>query len=581
MKKIALCATLLSSCVFGSAIADDVLRQYIPADTPLLLSRPASAKGITLSATQRQFLDALSEKWIGEPDAENADSTGYHNRLFLSSLYRGLFVNYPSPDAHYQQMGIDASQASYFYTLGLQPVHKFVLSDEKQFWRYIDTLANEAKATYQEKTLEDVSYRVYRLHDDAVDFPLLIIAVNDDVATFTLDSPASSSAPSANVSNLTQALGLEKPAQSLANNQTLNQLKREYASANTAGGLGYIDIRQIVAGFTQLQQGQLATQLNEIAKGDPKLQEQIAIATTPACQRDFTAIANNWPRIIIHYGADQQAFNLDFTLESNNSTVMNALFSAQGQNPAFITERHTELAASFGLKGNSLANAIITIANELQTPASQCEPIAKVQQQMKSMDFNRAHILTPILFGLEGVSYALNNSHQGELKPTLNSESDMMLSIRAQNPIQWLLTTTATRADLAQAVSKLRRAGSGVEVDVTDSLTAPFDHRIFAQYQGKNAFLYTQGAAREVISDNINTDVMNQSLFTLAFDSSIFNNEFHLENLGIDQEIADILTSAEPRENLFINDLPEANVRYNIRIGDDNKIYFEGTATIK
>ncbi|MGT0150183.1 hypothetical protein ACT691_14555 [Vibrio metschnikovii] len=76
------------------------------------------------------------------------------------------------------------------YTLGLVPVYKLQLENSDAFWRTISQVEQETEATYQTGQFGEVTYRrTYRLTEEEDEDIGLIIAVGNQVATFTPDLP--------------------------------------------------------------------------------------------------------------------------------------------------------------------------------------------------------------------------------------------------------------------------------------------------------------------------------------------------------------------------------------------------------
>ena len=104
------------------------------------------------------------------------------------------------------------------YAQGLMPIVRFQVADQSSIIKSIKQSADEAGIAYTTENLEGVSYTRFAIELEGLDNFNLIASTHNNWATLTLTTALS------NDQDLRIALGVEKPAQSLAETKKLPEL---------------------------------------------------------------------------------------------------------------------------------------------------------------------------------------------------------------------------------------------------------------------------------------------------------------------------------------------------------------------
>lgn len=406
---------------------------------------------------------------------------------FIVAYLDGYLKSTADKKAFKSYLGTSDKTKPVFYTLGMIPVYKIELEDPAAFWNTIDQKEQEVGATHQAGKVEHIDYRRYQLTDKRDGDLGLIIAVDGQIATFTIDIPVLGEQ-----NPLKMALGIEKPQHSLADSTILSDLQKKYGPQHTV--YAYFDHQAVIKGLTQPDSNLFAQQLDVLVPNNrnPFIQE----IRQPACQSDFAAIGKNWPRTVSfsQYKTNngQITFNGQLIVESNNQVILDALKSLRGFLPTMGNAQDSIFDIGYGLNVAKLAPAVSTIWNELQQPTYSCELIADIQRNMGTE--NPAAMLSmgaSMLNGVKGMHFTLNDM-------TLNQETplerqfdklDFLVSLSAEEPIMLLQTAQMFIPQLSQ----LNIQPNGTPVDVSHLVEdqTGIQTPMFARLNDKHLVLYS------------------------------------------------------------------------------------------
>lgn len=373
------------------------------------------------------------------------------------------------------------------YTLGLVPVYKLQLENSDAFWRTISQVEQETGATYQTGQFGEVTYRRYRLTEEEDEDIGLIIAVGNQVATFTLDLPMLGEE-----NPLKLALGIEKPQLSFAQSDRFSELKTKYGQQYS--NYAYLDHQAIIQGLTQPASNRIARQLEVLQQqtSEPFLDE----IRHPNCQTELAAIARNWPRTVglaeysMHNG--QAAIKGKLVIESHNQMLINALKAIRGFLPEVTDPTERIFSIGLGLDVSKLATSVGSIWNDLRQPSYSCGLLADFQQSLG--DENPATMLSlgaSMLGSVKGMHFALNDL-------TLDTEHpfgpqwdklDFLFTLSANQPENLLLSAQMFVPELAQLT--LEANGEPIDLSTLVSAETGMQTPLFARLNDKHLALYS------------------------------------------------------------------------------------------
>nr|WP_254620234.1 hypothetical protein [Vibrio metschnikovii] len=373
------------------------------------------------------------------------------------------------------------------YTLGLVPVYKLQLENSDAFWRTISQVEQETGATYQAGQFGEVTYRRYRLTEEEDEDIGLIIAVGNQVATFTLDLPMLGEE-----NPLKLALGIEKPQLSFAQSDRFSELKTKYGQQYS--NYAYLDHQAIIQGLTQPASNRIARQLEVLQQqtSEPFLDE----IRHPNCQTELAAIARNWPRTVglaeysMHNG--QAAIKGKLVIESHNQVLINALKAIRGFLPEVTDPTERIFSIGLGLDVSKLATSVGSIWNDLRQPSYSCDFLADFQQSLG--DENPATMLSlgaSMLGSVKGMHFALNDL-------TLDTEHpfgpqwdklDFLFTLSANQPENLLLSAQMFVPELAQLT--LEANGEPIDLSTLVSAETGIQTPLFARLNDKHLALYS------------------------------------------------------------------------------------------
>ncbi|MBC5830330.1 hypothetical protein [Vibrio metschnikovii] len=373
------------------------------------------------------------------------------------------------------------------YTLGLVPVYKLQLENSDAFWRTISQVEQETGATYQASQFGEVTYRRYRLTEEEDEDIGLIIAVGNQVATFTLDLPMLGEE-----NPLKLALGIEKPQLSFAQSDRFSELKTKYGQQYS--NYAYLDHQAIIQGLTQPASNRIARQLEVLQQqtSEPFLDE----IRHPNCQTELAAIARNWPRTVglaeysMHNG--QAAIKGKLVIESHNQVIINALKAIRGFLPEVTDPTERIFSIGLGLDVSKLATSVGSIWNDLRQPSYSCGLLADFQQSLG--DENPATMLSlgaSMLSSVKGMHFALNDL-------TLDTEHpfgpqwdklDFLFTLSANQPENLLLSAQMFVPELAQLT--LEANGEPIDLSTLVRAETGMQTPLFARLNDKHLALYS------------------------------------------------------------------------------------------
>src|SRR5215469_3162250 len=228
---LALTGLVLAAC---SHKDKDAPLAFVPADTPYVLANLDVLDNDTRQAVFTQ-IDAEMPAQVAQmkAQADQLATTDPDMAKYLRTV-AGEFDG-KTAEQLIQAAGIDPKGYGAFYGLGLSPVLRMQLADAKAFDSFVAKLQNDYGKKFEVATLGTQSYQRYVAPTSHLQF---IIAVVGKQAVLAM-LPDNASQPL-----LRQALGLDRPAKSIQDADTLTDLAKAKGYAKWA--VGEVDLTRLL-----------------------------------------------------------------------------------------------------------------------------------------------------------------------------------------------------------------------------------------------------------------------------------------------------------------------------------------------
>lgn len=383
-----------------------------------------------------QMPDSIDPKEMLGSVKNMAESQG---QLMILQLWAEHYKTVVSQKDSLDSWGIADSPLIAAYAVGLVPVLRISLKDVSQFQKKMEEIEGKAQVKAEPETVGSAVFKRYPLLDSEQKISL-IIGTDKQHAVFLLDFGIESE----QVLSLV-ALGQSKPEKSLAESKRLESLRAEYKL--DPAFVGYVDHRQIVTGLTTKDGNRMAKMVQKLAA---KLPEQSAKSfaelQTEGCQKDFHAMAANWPRLIFGY----TAFDLKSTpsrmdsitvLESKDKTFLDRLRSLRGFIPDY-TDNPAAFSFALGLAAENIGPFLMQQWGDLTSKQYSCAPLQEGQNELKTTNpamLSMAAAGIGMAAGVRGLAFSLfdlqmDKSAQAEQAQPMPKSIDALLSLSAINP---------------------------------------------------------------------------------------------------------------------------------------------------
>ncbi|MEL4270930.1 hypothetical protein [Shewanella xiamenensis] len=473
MKKIVIAAAIIAAGAgaywytqhgSSSSASANPLLDYIPADTPVFTGqlKPFPLKNYlqSISSNYQQYsTDSLAQ--LGDLDGPMAK--------FFVSIYKQYMDGMKDPTALLKTFGLPNEIKPYFYTLGVVPVLKTDINQIDAFWAVLDKAEQESGYTHEKRTLAGIDYRAYSFAEEgSTDKADLLFAHKDGILTVTFS--ASSIEPEV----LEMALGLKKPAQSLAASGMLQEIIKTHGFMDDS--ISFINHVEIVKAITSQDGNMLAKQLTKFLAEEGQGEDPLAQIRTPECRTELTAIAANWPRTVGGLTAftsteKESHMAASFVIESKNQAILTALQKMRGFIPAHLADiNSTIFSMGLGIDVNEVAPSLTAIWDDLQKPQLTCAPLAELQAELSQQSPAMLGMFTGMANGVKGLSVSLLDYKMSsqDQEPKLES-LDALISLTADNPSMLFNMVKP----FAPMLAELQVADNGEPTDLSPLLMLP------------------------------------------------------------------------------------------------------------
>ncbi|MFB2656889.1 hypothetical protein [Shewanella xiamenensis] len=473
MKKIVIAAAIIAAGAgaywytqhgSSSSASANPLLDYIPADTPVFTGqlKPFPLKNYlqSISSNYQQYsTDSLAQ--LGDLDSPMAK--------FFVSIYKQYMDGMKDPTALLKTFGLPNEIKPYFYTLGVVPVLKTDINQIDAFWAVLDKAEQESGYTHEKRTLAGIDYRAYSFAEEgSTDKADLLFAHKDGILTVTFS--ASSIEPEV----LEMALGLKKPAQSLAASGMLQEIIKTHGFMDDS--ISFINHVEIVKAITSQDGNMLAKQLTKFLAEEGQGEDPLAQIRTPECRTELTAIAANWPRTVGGLTAftsteKESHMAASFVIESKNQAILTALQKMRGFIPAHLADiNSTIFSMGLGIDVNEVAPSLTAIWDDLQKPQLTCAPLAELQAELSQQSPAMLGMFTGMANGVKGLSVSLLDYKMSsqDQEPKLES-LDALISLTTDNPSMLFNMVKP----FAPMLAELQVADNGEPTDLSPLLMLP------------------------------------------------------------------------------------------------------------
>lgn len=394
----------------------------IPSDTLFYIGslEPISVKDMMSSmSSMYQFTDHSLQPAMDELFSKT-DSAG--GKLVIS-LFNFFMAGMNDPQAMFEKTGARDELFSSLYSVGLMPVLRYE-ADKDRFDQFIAMLEADAQVSGISKELNGVAYRSYPLTEGAPKALELIVAHHEGDAIFTV--VLNDTAPQ----NLTIALGLQPPTQSLRDSGTVQEIQNEYGYLPDY--LGYLSVKEVITALTSNDNsaGQMLAGLDE---GDQAWLQEIR---SPECASEFSSIADVWPRWVTGYRAlefNEKGFSGEFhmAIEIKHDALTATLQKIRGHLPSDLRSGIPHIfSVALGLDVSRIDEVLGEIAGHAEALQYQCSLLQTLNGTADSINGVRPMVAmsTGMARGVKGLRMSLFDI-QGDLQSGEVSDVDALISL--------------------------------------------------------------------------------------------------------------------------------------------------------
>lgn len=409
--------------------------EFVPADTDLFFGY---TEPVPASELWREWQRQSATGDRGTLDSARIAETHGAAAGILAALYQeSLDALASRREQPLTALGLDASGITAFYTAGAQPVLRLALAEAQPFWDAVERAETQAAVSGETESTDGARLRRYPLGGDTE--AELVIATVAAYAVLTVDLPTLDEA------DRRLALGLDTPAESLADSGRLASLAERHDTLPWA--TGFLDHEAIVEALTGDDREDYSRLLAALAghrDTDP------GGAIDPGCRADARAIAALWPRTVFGLRtADPETGKLaaHVGFVGTDAELLNTLARLRGQIPG--TVRHGRIGgAALGLDLSELVPVLQTLMSRMAAAEWTCPELIDLQQRADPGALAQIAFVTALAGDLKGIAVAIDAANFGAETPG----ADAVLEIATPRPDQlWQMAAPFLPSQPAQA----------------------------------------------------------------------------------------------------------------------------------
>lgn len=417
--------------------------EYVPADTAVFSAQLEPVDLPSYLSSIGMGPQYYSTAALAQLDAQ-LQAAQSSSEKFVLALGKQYLSALATPAEISVKTGIKSQMRSLLYLVGLAPVLKVELGDEKAFWAMFDAIEQQSGLSHSPQQLSEQKYRQYKLSHEELTLDLLV-SVKDGWATLTLTSDKLDPA------HLAIALGTQKPEQSLHSTKYLQQVTKKYELDQ--GSVGYVSSLELSKVLTSKDGNRLAKDVEAI------MGTELGVALAPwreaNCQTDVAAIATSWPGLFasnrFNIAAAATTVHSKLLIPTENAQTVAALEQLQGFIPAGLGEISGQTALlemALGIDVGQLSASVGKLWDSLTTTQYQCAPLVEWQQALKQNNPMPMLMMAGMAAGVQGLSLKVNQLEIDAVQQVPKT-ADALFVLSASNVKQLFDSVKALQPSLA------------------------------------------------------------------------------------------------------------------------------------
>ncbi|NVK23060.1 MAG: hypothetical protein HWD86_11135 [Kangiellaceae bacterium] len=512
-------------------IGDNEVLAYVPADTIFFTGslEPISFEK-AMAMSQKMGMDPSAFMMMDSDSLEiNADAPDALR--FLLGFY-GKYMQGFADNNLTKSMGVNNDLNAAAYMVGAIPVMRVELDGTETFANLVASIESEHNVTPVVKSMDSVEYREYSFNAKDKEVPYqLVVSIKDNQAVITINTPI------ADDKDLKAALGVEKPAKSIADTDVLSKMVS--ANGYQPHSLFFFDNLATVKGITNPAANSFGAMVQEllVAHGSA---DSLAEYQTPACQTEFAAMAANWPTINAGYtDFSEGKANFKMVIEGTNTELLNTLAKLRGHLSDNLNNDQFMMSFGMGFNMDELVPVITDVWKRLTKEPYECPALANMQAGLKQQNPMMLGMMTGMLSGIKGIGFGIVDMDMSNLANAENNPNpmaftenmEMVLTVSAEEPTNLLQTLGMYAPEMAQL--QLTDGGEA------QSLNSPMGGESEIALRGHDLVLMMGSKANSALSNmSSNKNLDSNGLIS-------FNMDFGKYMGMIEQMMSGINTSAE------------------------------------
>jgi hypothetical protein len=478
-RTVAVLCALVFFAATGAAHAKkrDILG-YVPADTPYVVAatkpmpadladrfEPAvdkmlAAYGRVLRYQLSETMVELSKKDGGAAEAEKMQAV--FGEIFGLMSIEGI-----------RGAGIGRDARFVLFGNGLLPVARLELDDVEAFNDAIGRVETRAGKKLPVGEVAGKSFRYLEL-----DKMQLLVAVLDEQAVFAVvPSGAAEDA-------VATALGLTKPARSIAKSKELRTLAKEYGFIEYM--TGFVNVGRVAAAFLGDPSGLNSEWLGMAGYDDASISD--------VCKAEIASMAAITPRMVFGYTAlDKRRIDSRLVVEVRED-IARGLMTLPTAVPGLGADPGGFLSFGLGLDPMALRNFYEARLDAMEAEPYECETFAELQSGVAKGRQALAQPIPPIVYSFRGLLANVTDidADFGSDRPPESIDGSVLLAVENAPS----LVTMAAMMDPQVAALNLLPDGKPVRLDLPQ-LAALTDEAFAALSDGALALSFGAGAAED------------------------------------------------------------------------------------
>ncbi len=393
-----------------------------------------------------------------------------------------------------------------FYSIAEQPVLKVIVLDKQALPEILNKVEKNTGQRARQAHFKGQEYNFYPLGKG---YQLIVLMQQqaDDTGLVTLALMRNDTTAA------TKALifGLTLPQQSVSRKVQKIQQENHYLPVS----VNFLDIKKFVQVLYHNQQ----TLNHDMLPGELR---------SKACETDILRLLDDMPLLLGGYKNLQQqgqqtSLDFELLLALKNHSFKAELTQFRGFIPAYIRQGRQEniLAVGLGVDFSQLSPFFIYLSQVLRDRHFQCAPLKAVQQDIIQLNPLSLAMMTGVVDGIQGVSFALQEFSLFAQKQPQDRlfELSAVISLTAEQPLKvWQMI-----AALSPQAAAYKPANSPTRLTIPQLDTLGIE--TFLALQGQHLVLYTgtegervsqQLAGQEIVKNGLWQNTFNYSKATQA-----------------------------------------------------------------